>query len=360
MKRIRTRGMFLVAALAAFATAASSASATPPAFVTRAEVGETAPHVRFHEEEVLNEAKGVSSVTLEAKVSKIKVMCKDKKATVEGEVTGPKITQQTIMQFKECSTSLGSCENGVPGKKEIKTEPLVGELGNISPGKPGLRFYNESGRGLPIATFTCDGGLLGVNTVDSVVAELSTAGSHEEVAEVKFEKKFEAKFAQAMGKQDLLELESGIPPAEQLSAEVIQTTGERYYEYPWTGSETGATIKIKCGSTEPEEGGAVLGKLVGHYYLEADDFAPHPYQLPGEPIEPVPTADQSTYYTYESIYEYEVAREIFAETEAEAARLLKKSTAYIPCYQLPSDEKAGLGLNLKIESAHKEDLGYTL
>lgn len=75
---------------------------------------------------VLGVPKGVGAGTLEGQVSKIKVICKDKEATTEGEVTGPKTSIKNVILFKECAVR-------EPAMR-ASTDLLAEAGGSLSPG----------------------------------------------------------------------------------------------------------------------------------------------------------------------------------------------------------------------------------
>ena len=347
MKRTRIMGLCLVAVFAAFAAAAASASAysAAPEWVTKAVVGGGSPgNVKYKNYGAL----GVKAGTLEGKVSKVKITCKDAVgATTEGETNGPKNSKANETVFTECSTSVGVCENVAPGV--IATYPLEGELGLTAGGtKVAQRFWREGKPGYPTAEFSCGGGVLAVQALGSVVGEMTVTGSSESVGKVTFEKYSEVEFAQMAGLQKYSELE---PPAsyvgpEQLSSASKKTTGETYVLKVWNSAETGATEKIKCGTNETGTAG-LLGYVVGNHYVESSFFTPNPVpfpvMLPGSPIDKLPAADLKKYYTVESIYEYEYAREILSLSEATAATLLVETASYAPCEGI---EKSGESVDI--------------
>lgn len=345
MRRIGIVGLCLVAALAMGLTASSVASAAAPEFITKTCISCAAGPVKIRQETVEGVAKGVGAGYLEAQVSKVRIICKDKEATTSGEITGPKTSQDNVTLFKECSTSGFACYSA--GKvNEIETYPLEGELGNAA-GKPAERFFREGKRGAPLAEYECGGGILTVKAVGSLVAALSITGVGATPAATKLEKTTEEAFAETKGVQKYTELE---PPAvagkEEPESYAVLYGGEVAIEWPWTGSGTGQTIKLKCGTGE-----GVLGELVGSHYAAA------PFTLP--------SADKLKYYTDASITKYEetmyfiviVEGYSVAIAEGVAAAELVATTEYAPC---SGKEKSGESVTLKLESIpYKEDFGYT-
>lgn len=325
--------------------------------MTKVAVGGTARNVKYKN----YGATGVKSGTLEGKVSKVKITCKDAAgATTEGETNGPRNSKSNVTVFTECSTSVGACENIAPGV--IATEPLEGELGlTDGDAKVVQRFWREGKPGYPTAEFSCGGGVLEVAAEGSLLGEMSTTGSTDKPETVTFEKDSEIEFADTGGLQKWDELE---PPAsyvgpEQLSSASKKTTGETDILKVWNSAETGATEKAKCGSTESAAAG-LLGYLMGNHYIESSFFTPnpvpYPVALPGSPIDKLPAADLKKYYSVQSIYEYEYAREILSLSESTAATLLVESSLYAPCEGI---EKSGENVDIETESIPGGDLAFT-
>ncbi len=347
MKRIRIMGLCLVAAMAMCVTAVSVASAAAPEFITKANWGEVAGAggpVALKSVPLI----GMAGAQLEGQVSKVKIPCLDKVgASAIGEVTGPKTTKQNVTVFTECSSPVGACASAGEPAGTIKTEALEGTLGNLPTGKPGERFFNEATpRTGVIAKFECGGGLLKIESVGSIVAELSITGSGATPATTKLEKSNKVSFAESKGIQKYKEAES--PPSEQLETNGVLTIAETTIEWPWTGSEvTKTTIKIKCGSGE-----GFLGELVDSHYAPTAPFK-------------LPVADGLKYYTSASITKYEETMYYLvvmkgypvATAESVASGYLVETAEYGPC---AGTERSGETFKVSMESTPKEDIGYTL
>ena len=146
MGRMKVAGLCLCAAFAMTSAFAGVASATP-AFWTKAPIGAVAPTIPF---------KGTFNTSfLEGKVTLSKVTCTS--GTVTGEVTGQKTTRNIAVLFKGCEAASFPCENQGVGSKEIKTDTLEGELGDvIALTRAGLRLFSQAqGPGGEFAAFTC-------------------------------------------------------------------------------------------------------------------------------------------------------------------------------------------------------------
>jgi len=348
MKRIRIMGLCLVAALALSVAAASSAFAAAPEFITKAGIGGVGGSVKVQQETVLGVPKGMGAGTLEGQVSKVKIACKDVKGETTGEITGPKTSQKNVTLFKECSTAVGNCYS-IGKTNEIETFSLEGELGNLPTGKPGERFFREGSRGAPLAEFECGGGLLSVKSIGSVVAALSTTGVGATPEATKLEKTTKVEFVESKGVQKYNSLEPpALGPAEQLESAAALYIAETAIEWPWTGSGTGPTIKVKCGTGE-----GVLGELIDSHYEPAAPFK-------------LPAADNLKYYTVKSITKYEetmyflVVIEGYPVGVAEgiAKAELVETAVYGPC---AGTEKSGESYKVTLESTpYKEDIGVTL
>ena len=100
-------------------------------------------------------------------------------ATGTGEATSPKVAKDIVLVFKGCEVVGIPCENRGPGTKEIETDVLEGELGNITLLKPGLRLYSETqGKTGQWAKFECGGGAVIVTMTKDVIGAF-TAGPSE-------------------------------------------------------------------------------------------------------------------------------------------------------------------------------------
>lgn len=194
MRRIKTLGPCLVAALTLGAMTASLAQAeTPPEFYTKAPVGGAAP-TEVKETNTL----GISF--LEGHTSKAKIEC----ATGSGSavVSGPKSTKEATTLFKTCEIKALSlpCENKGAGTKEIETNNLVGELGLVAATKDGVRLKPESGSFL--AEFECGGGAIKIKVKGSLIGEITGAAkAGETIAQAKFGASGGISFSEAGGIQ---------------------------------------------------------------------------------------------------------------------------------------------------------------
>lgn len=210
MKRFNV-GLFLVAALAVTAVAATSAAAEPE-FLTKAVVQEGAK---------IPLAGTLGASFLEGSVSKTKIECTGGTAT--GEVTGPKVTENNETTFTGCKTSSFPCGNVAETTIQVKT--LKGELGDVKTGVPGIRLFDQAGgRGAVLAEFSCASGSVAVAVKGSVIGQLSGAkGTDVETGHLVSTHKLT--FAQSAGKQKWTKFlgESG---SEQLQSK----SGEGAYE----------------------------------------------------------------------------------------------------------------------------------
>jgi hypothetical protein len=194
MKRIKTMGLCLVAALALGAMTASLAQAeSPPEFFTKAPVGGTAPSE-------VKETNTLGISFLEGKTSKAKIECE--KGSGEAVVSGPKSTKEALTLFKVCEIKALSlpCENKGAGTKEIETKNLVGELGLIATTKDGIRLKPETGTYL--AEFECGGGAIQIKVKGSLIGEITgSAKAGETIAQAKFGSSGGIAFSESAGVQ---------------------------------------------------------------------------------------------------------------------------------------------------------------
>jgi hypothetical protein len=232
MKRMRIVGLALVAVLAMTALAASSASAYPPEFYTKAAVGTTAPSVAF--------TGTLGAAFLEGK-SGTKITCKA--GTAVGEVVSNTKTENNVTKFTGCETSGVPCENAAAG--EIDTNTLAGTLGGLN-GPPstkiGIRLFSQSGgRGAELAKFTCAGGTVAVSVKGSVIGELSGA-SGKTVFEAKFGTSQKLTFKESKGIQTYSKFTEGEAGTEQLESSVGGG--------PYEDSGQSVVATLKAGGTD--------------------------------------------------------------------------------------------------------------
>lgn len=225
MKRMRILGLALAAAFA-LSVAASTAGASP-VFYTKVEYGATANKpIKF--------TGTVGAAFLEGSVSKSKIECVG--GTASGEVTGPKLTQKNITTFTGCKSSGFPCNSTGAGEGEVLTKSLEGELGDVKAGVPGLRLFDEAtGKGGPLAEFSCAGGAIGVKVKGSLIGQLSGAAGNT-VEEGKFASSTKLAFAESGGIQKWTKF-VGEETSEQLEGKL----GEGAYEK--SGQSAIATLK---------------------------------------------------------------------------------------------------------------------
>jgi len=193
MKRIRVIGVCLIAIAAIGAFAATAALASGPVFFTKAEVGATAPGTAF--------TGTIGLATLEPFPSKDKVVCKVGKST--GEVTGAKTTANTFITFTECEGSSTKCNTVSAPAGTIDVGPLVGNIGSISPSKPGVKL--EALGGGTITEIKC-GGVLEV-TVNGAIFGTITGFSKVSIAASKFATSVSLGFKEKNGVQEFRKFE---------------------------------------------------------------------------------------------------------------------------------------------------------
>ena len=117
---------------------------------------------------------GVSPIVLEGKTSKAKVICTSWE--VVGEATAPKLLQHGLFVFHGCETAGVPCETEGQLSGEIVTSVLEGELGNVTPLIPGVRFFSEfEGHEGVFARYSCGAGLLEDETTGSVIGRIFPA-----------------------------------------------------------------------------------------------------------------------------------------------------------------------------------------
>ena len=132
-RMITTAALCLTACLALTGVASAF---TAPEFTEKAAPNTTAASVPFATTMGVTYLKGVTS--------DIKVQCTS--GTGVGEATSAKVADKVTLLLTGCEIeSLGyPCENQSAGTKEIDTDLLEGELGNVTTTKPGLRLYSEA------------------------------------------------------------------------------------------------------------------------------------------------------------------------------------------------------------------------
>jgi hypothetical protein len=214
MKRIRILGLALVAGFA-LSVVASSATASP-VFYTKVEVGATASTpVKF--------TGTLGATFFEGSVSKTKIECST--GTLSGEVSGSMTTKSVAVTLKGCKTGSGNCRGAGEPESVLKTSSLEGELGDVTPGVPGLRLFDEAtGRGGELMSFTCLGGSIGVKVRGSFIGQLSGA-SGSTVPEGKFATSHSLKMVEKAGVQKF-----SLFVGESLSEQLEQKAGEGAYE----------------------------------------------------------------------------------------------------------------------------------
>jgi hypothetical protein len=197
MTRMRILGLAVVAACA-LGGVASSAGASP-VFYTKVEAGATASApIQFS-------GSFPSTVIFEGNVSKTKMAC-ELPSTMTGEVTGPTTVKNVVIIFNDCRLGNPSkCTTAGEAEGTIKTAALEGELGDVKPGVPGLRLFDEAARGGVFASFTCMGGTVGVTWRSSFIGQLSGASGNT-VSEGAFVSAHKLTYAQKAGVQKFTEL----------------------------------------------------------------------------------------------------------------------------------------------------------
>ena len=214
MARMRVLAV-AAAAACALGVVASSATASP-VFYTKVAVGATASTpVKF--------AGTLGALFWEGHVSKTKIECSS--GTVSGEVTGATTVKGVVFRLKGCKTGSGECRSAGEPEHGIKTNVLEGELGDVMPGVPGLRLFDEAtGRGGELLPFTCFGGAIGVKGRGSFIGQLSGA-SGSTVTEGKFAASHTLKMVEKEGLQKF-----SLFVGESLSEQLEFKTGEGNYE----------------------------------------------------------------------------------------------------------------------------------
>jgi hypothetical protein len=217
--RARSVGLVVVAAVALGVLASSAAGS--PVFYTKVEVGATASTpVKFS-----GTFPFPPPVVFEGTISKTKMAC-ELSSSVTGEVTGSTSVKNVVITFRDCRSGNPSrCTTAGEVEGTIKTDALEGELGDVTPGVPGLRLFDEAtGRGGVFASFTCMGGAIGGQWRGSFIGQLYGASGNT-VSEAKFAASHKLTYAQKGGIQKVTEF-VGEEAMEQLEGKL----GEGSYE----------------------------------------------------------------------------------------------------------------------------------
>lgn len=184
MKRMRILGLCLVAAFALAVVAASSASASTPAFYECAKVAAgagkytnktcstegTGPKAKYELKEGIGKGKAFKgsgkTATLHTPAVGGEIKCTSFKDT--GKLTSPTSEGSVLSTFAGCSTLGKKCASAGEKAGTIKTFDLAGNTGTISGGSgAGVDLKPESGKYL--AEFGCEG--LEVKVEGSVIGE---------------------------------------------------------------------------------------------------------------------------------------------------------------------------------------------
>lgn len=210
MRSRSAAGLCAVAALALCALMSSGASAyAPPEFTEKASPNTTAAGVLF--------TITMGAVVLEEHSNGQKVTCTG--GTGSGEATSGKVARKVAILLHGCETAGLPCENKAAGSKEIETEVLEGELGDVTATRPGLRLFSESGGpGGEFAKFQCAGGAVVLTERTSVIGYFTGDNALTPPTNV-IPPSLGLHFKAAAGFQQYVKL---LPPAPLLSAQLQQ------------------------------------------------------------------------------------------------------------------------------------------